>query len=38
MLVNTVEEKKEGFTNREVDDSKQARRNLGLIGYLSERD
>ena len=33
-----MEENKEGFTNREVDDAKQARRTLSLIGYLSNRD
>ena len=37
MLVSTVEENKEGFTNREVDDAKQARQTLGLIGYPSDR-
>ena len=38
MLVNTVEENKEGFTNREVGDAKQARRTLGLIGYPPDWD
>ena len=38
MLVNTVEESKEGFTNRELGDAKQACRTLGLIGYPSDRE
>ena len=38
MLVNTVEENKEVFTNWEVDGVKQARRTLGLIGYPSKWD
>ena len=38
MLVNTVEENKEGFTNPEVDDAKKACRTLGLIGYPSDQD
>ena len=38
MLVSTVEENKEGFTNREVDDAKQMRQTLGLIGYQSGQD
>jgi hypothetical protein len=38
MLVTTVKEKKEGFTDREFTRAKAARRALGLVGYPSPRD
>jgi hypothetical protein len=38
MLVTTVKETNEGFTDREFTRTKAARRALGLVGYPSPRD
>jgi hypothetical protein len=38
MLVNTVKQNREGFTDREFDRAKSARRALGLVGYPPPRD
>ena len=38
VLVKTVTENNEGFTLREYEGAKAARRALGLVGYPSERD
>jgi hypothetical protein len=38
MLVNTVKQNREGFTDREFDRAKSAHRALGLVGYPSPRD
>jgi hypothetical protein len=38
MLVNTVKQNREGFTDREFEGAKSARRALGLVGYPSPRD
>jgi hypothetical protein len=38
MLVNTVKQNREGFTDREFDRAKLAHRALGLVGYPSPRD
>jgi hypothetical protein len=38
VLVNTVKQNQEGFTKREFDRAKSARRALGLVGYPSPRD
>jgi hypothetical protein len=38
VLVNTVKQNKEGFTEREFNRAKSARRALGLVGYPSPRD
>jgi hypothetical protein len=38
MLVNTVKQNREGFTDRQFDRTKLARRALGLVGYPSPRD
>jgi hypothetical protein len=38
MLVTTVKENKEGFTDREFTRAKAARRAMGLVGYPSPRD
>jgi hypothetical protein len=38
MLVNTVKQNWEGFTDREFDRAKSEHRALGLVGYLSPRD
>jgi hypothetical protein len=38
MLVNTVKQNREGFTDREFDRAKSARRALGLAAYPSPRD
>jgi hypothetical protein len=38
VLVNTVKQNKEGFTEREYNGEKSARRALGLVGYPSPRD
>jgi hypothetical protein len=38
MLVNTVKQNREVFTDREFDRAKSARRALGLVGYPSPRD
>jgi hypothetical protein len=38
MLVTTVKENKEGFTDREFNRAKAAHRALGLVGYPSPRD
>jgi hypothetical protein len=38
MLVTTVKENKEGFTDREFTRAKAAHRALGLVGYPSPRD
>jgi hypothetical protein len=38
VMVNTVKENKEGFTDREYHRAKEARRALGLVGYPSPRD
>jgi hypothetical protein len=38
ILVTTVKENKEGFTDREFTRAKSARRSLGLVGYPSPRD
>jgi hypothetical protein len=37
MLVDTVKQNREGFTDREFDRAKSARRSLGLVGYPSPR-
>ena len=38
MLVNTVHENMEGFTKRQVERAKAARRALGMVGYPSSKD
>jgi hypothetical protein len=38
VLVNTVKQNKEGFTEREFNRANSARRALGLVGYPSPRD
>jgi hypothetical protein len=38
VMVNTVAENREGYTQREYDDAKQARRALGMVGYPSNKD
>jgi hypothetical protein len=38
VLVNTVKQNKEGFTEREYNREKSARRALGIVGYPSPRD
>ena len=38
VLVNTVQENREGFTDREYDAAVQARRALALVGYPSPKD
>jgi hypothetical protein len=38
VLVNTVKQKKKGFTEQEFYRAKSARRALGLVGYPSPRD
>jgi hypothetical protein len=38
VLVNTVTQNREGFTDREFNRAKSARRALGLVGYPSPRD
>jgi hypothetical protein len=37
-MVNTVAENREGFTQREYDDAKAARRGLVMVGYSSPKD
>jgi hypothetical protein len=37
-MVNTVAENREGFTQREYDDAKAARRGLVMVGYPSPKD
>jgi hypothetical protein len=37
-MVNTVKENREGYTQREYDDGKEARRALALVGYPSPKD
>jgi hypothetical protein len=37
-MVNTVAENGEGYTQREHDDAKQARRTIGMAGYHSNKD
>jgi hypothetical protein len=38
VMVNTVAENREGYTQRPYDDVKQARRALGMVGYPSNKD
>jgi hypothetical protein len=38
VMVNTVAENVEGYTQREHDDAKQARQVLGMVGYHSNKD
>jgi hypothetical protein len=38
VLVNTVKQNKEGFTEREFNRAKSARRDLGIVVYPSPRD
>jgi hypothetical protein len=38
VVVNTVKENREGYTQREYDDAKEARRALALVGYPSPKD
>ena len=38
LLLNTVSEKREGFTRREYDGAQEARRAMHLLGFLSEWD
>jgi hypothetical protein len=38
VMVNTVKENREGYTQREYDDAKEARRALALVGYPSPKD
>jgi hypothetical protein len=38
VIVNTVDNNREGFTNCAYNKDKQARRALGMVGYPSERD
>jgi hypothetical protein len=38
VMVNTVAENREGFTQREYDDAKVARRGLVMVGYPSPKD
>jgi hypothetical protein len=38
VMVNTVKQNREGFTDRGFDRAKSARRALGLVGYSSPRD
>jgi hypothetical protein len=37
-MVNTIKENREGFTNREFEKAKEARRALDLVGYPSPKD
>jgi hypothetical protein len=37
-MVNTVKENRDGYTNREFERSKVARRALGMVGYPSPAD
>jgi hypothetical protein len=37
IMVNTVKENREGYTQREYDDAKEARRALSLVGYSPPR-
>jgi hypothetical protein len=37
VMVNTVAENHEVYTQREYDDAKQARRALGMVGYPSNK-
>jgi hypothetical protein len=37
-MVNTVKENRKGYTQREYDDAKEARRALALVGYPSPKD
>jgi hypothetical protein len=38
VMVNTVSDNREGYTNRAFNEAKQARRALGMVGYPSEED
>jgi hypothetical protein len=38
VMVNTVEDNREGYTDRAYSTAKQARRALGMVGYPSEKD
>jgi hypothetical protein len=37
-MITTVKVNKEGFTDREYKQAKEARRALGLVGYPSPKD
>jgi hypothetical protein len=37
-MVNTVQDNREGYTDRAYSAAKQARRSLGMVGYPSEKD
>jgi hypothetical protein len=38
VMVNTVGDNRQGYTNRDYNRAKQARRALGMVGYPSKRD